>query len=112
MNTTTRRRIPARFHARVVENTGAAPTPAPLARGERWHEAFLPGVDSPAQRRQAEITELEALRLERSTLLGRIDVLEGTIATMKRERVAEFERGVRTGNRQRGLPSILGGGAS
>ena len=112
MSTTTRRRLPARFRAHVAAEAGSAPTPALPARGERWHEVFLPGEDSPAQRRQAELTELDELRAERSTLLGRIDVegellegeLEGELATMRRERVAHFEQGVREGNRPARAP--------
>ena len=76
-------------------------------RGQDWRELMPGGEETPAQRRRADRRERDALRSALALAHGRIDVLEGEIATMRRERSAEYERGVQTGNRQRGVPSIL-----
>ena len=81
----------------------------PIERGRYTGLDFLPAGDSPAELRRAEQRELEELRAERVTHLGRIDALQGEIGGMKRERVENYERGKRDGARLRGLPSILTG---
>ena len=77
-------------------------------RDQDWKDLLPGGTATPAARRLAERAEIAALRLERSTLLGRIDAQQGEIDAMNRQRAADYERGVREGNRQRALPSVVG----